>query len=85
MNMRCPTKQITFLKLYSLQPSVRREDVGRPVHNNLRRQTIRDCRDWSVVEYTTVTAAEDDIKIQDDGEEHEHRLESWNKVEYKTM
>ena len=38
-----------------------------------------------MVEYTKVTAAEDDIKIQDDGEEHEHRLESWNKVEWKTM
>jgi len=60
-------------------PSVRREDVGRPVHNILRRQTIRDCRDWSVVEYTSVKAADDNIKIQDDGEEHEHRLESWNK------
>jgi len=61
-------------------PSARKEGVGRQVHNILRRKTTRDCRDWSVVEYNTVNAAGDDLKnIKDDAEEHEHRLESWNK------
>ena len=56
------------------------------MHNILRRKTTRDCRDWSVVEYNTVNAAGDDLKnIKDDAEEHEHRLESWNKVGYKAI
>ena len=59
-----------------------REEGGGARIAKPRKETIRDCRDWSVVEYSPVKGdAGGGLKnIEDDAEEHEHRLESWNKV-----
>ena len=44
-------------------------------------QSTRDCRDWSPIKYSTVKSGDGEImEIENDAEDHEHRLKSWNKV-----
>ena len=43
--------------------------------------TTRDCRTWRDVEYFAVEEkGEDTLVIQNDAENHNHRLTSWIKV-----
>jgi len=43
-------------------------------------QSTRDCRSWTPIGYSTVKSADEhNMVIKNDAENHEHRLDSWNK------
>ena len=44
-------------------------------------EVTRDCRNWSEMEYIAVKEdGEDTLVIENDAENHDHRLSSWIKV-----
>ena len=45
------------------------------------KETTRDCRNWKTLDYEVIEESEDDeIKVENDEENHKHRLSSWIKV-----